>query len=71
MTMTEKVDSLSRTLRRYPEYAANAILAMGMDWDGKALYNKHANELEEQLVTYEKMIEKLVNETRYLERIQE
>jgi hypothetical protein len=60
MTRVDKIDSLANTFRLYPKYAAAAILGMGMDWDGKALYNKHANELEERLVDCENMVEKLV-----------
>jgi hypothetical protein len=49
MTRSEKIDSLAKTLRRYPDYAAKVILDVWMEWDGKALYNKHANELEDEL----------------------
>jgi hypothetical protein len=69
MTRKEAIESLARTIRLYPEYAAGEILGMGMDWDGKELYNKHANDLEQRLADCERMVEKLVSEERHLERI--
>lgn len=59
MTRAEKLESLARTLRRYPDYAAKVILDMGMEWDGKALYNKHANELEEELLGIKQALDEI------------
>lgn len=65
MTLEEKLESLAKTLLRYPELAAKMILDIGIDWDGKVLCNNDANDLEERLADCEKMVEKLVNEARF------
>jgi hypothetical protein len=59
MTRAEKLESLAKTLRRYPDLAAKMILDIGVEWDGKVLCNKDANELEDKLLGMKQALDEI------------
>lgn len=57
--LEEKIKSLSEALSKDPIYAAKVILCSGMDWDGKALYNKWSEEFGKKMVAISSAISSL------------